>query len=125
MFVGMFVGYQQAELLPPSILISDSNSTTFVRLCTNNTHSTASAITRRCNVDAEQRADFVSLAAAAGAPCHCLVLGLQQQLCLARASARQGHEGGVEGKAAALVVGQMAAQLKKAGRGYRIAPNHH
>jgi hypothetical protein len=43
------------------------------------------------------------------------VLGLQQQLCLARAAARQGHEGGVEGKAAARVVNQMAGQLKKAG----------
>jgi hypothetical protein len=76
-----------------------------------------SAMPYRCNVDAEQRADFVSLAAAAGAPCHCLVLGLQQQLCLARATARQGHEGGVQGKTAARVVGQMAAQLKKAGKG--------
>lgn len=62
-----------------------------------------------------QRADFVALAAAAGAACHCLVLGLPQALCLERAAGRKGHEGGVEGKGAARVVGQMAAQLKKAG----------
>jgi hypothetical protein len=36
----------------------------------------------RCNVDASQRADFLALAAAVGAPVHCLFLNLPIGLCI-------------------------------------------
>jgi hypothetical protein len=36
----------------------------------------------RCNLDASQRSDFVALAAAAGAPAHCLFINLPAPLCV-------------------------------------------
>ncbi|GAQ88162.1 hypothetical protein KFL_004050070 [Klebsormidium nitens] len=51
----------------------------------------------RCNIDRDQRADFVALAKSMRIPVHALFLDLPFQLVVQRAAARVGHEGGVEG----------------------------
>ena len=43
---------------------------------------------------------------------HCVVLQLPQRLCVSRAAARVGHEGGVKPEQAQAVVGRMTAQMR-------------
>jgi hypothetical protein len=69
----------------------------------------------RCNVDTSQRVDFMQLARRMGLRAHAIVLRLPVKLCTARAAQRTDHEGGVQGRGAARVVGQMHSQFVKAG----------
>lgn len=60
----------------------------------------------RCNLEREQRADFVKL----GGPqvdVHALVLDLPAKLCISRSVKRTGHEGNLQGGKAAAVVNRM------------------
>ncbi|PON92185.1 Basic helix-loop-helix transcription factor [Trema orientale] len=60
----------------------------------------------RCNMDREQRAEFVKL----GGPkvvVHALVLDLPARLCISRSVKRTGHEGNLQGGKAAAVVNRM------------------
>lgn len=72
-------------------------------------------ITCRCNFNAEQRRDFVALAGRLQCPVHALVFQLPVDVCVARASQRLDHEGGVEGPGASRVVKMMHGQIIKAG----------
>jgi aprataxin len=65
----------------------------------------------RTNVTAEQRADFLAAARAAGAPAHCVFLDLPAAACAARAAGRAAHEGGVQGPGARRIVGMAARAL--------------
>jgi len=69
----------------------------------------------RCHCDAEQRSSFLLLAHQRAAPAHALVLALPRQVCIARASARTDHPGGVQGAGTARVVNTMANLLGKPG----------
>lgn len=60
----------------------------------------------RCNMDKEQRQDFVKLGGSI-AEVHAVVLDLPAKLCIYRSVLRTGHEGNLEGKNAALVVNRM------------------
>ncbi|KAF4379069.1 hypothetical protein F8388_022156 [Cannabis sativa] len=60
----------------------------------------------RCNLDREQRAEFVKL----GSPkidIHAVVLDLPARLCISRSVKRTGHEGNLQGGRAAAVVNKM------------------
>ncbi|XP_028057459.1 transcription factor bHLH140 [Camellia sinensis] len=73
----------------------------------------------RCNLDREQRADFVKL----GSPqvdVHAVVLDLPAKLCISRSVKRTGHEGNLQGGKAAAVVNRMLQkkELPKLSEGY-------
>lgn len=73
----------------------------------------------RCNLDKEQRADFVKL----GNPevdMHAVVLDLPSQLCISRSVKRSGHEGNLQGGKAAAVVNRMLQkkELPKLSEGF-------
>ncbi|KAM7265451.1 hypothetical protein ACFE04_003134 [Oxalis oulophora] len=76
----------------------------------------------RCNLEKEQRAEFVKL----GGPhvdIHAVVLDLPAQLCISRSVKRTGHEGNLQGGRAAAVVNKMLQkkELPKINEGfYRI-----
>lgn len=77
----------------------------------------------RCNLDREQRADFVKLGASQ-AEMHAVVLDLPAKLCISRSVKRTGHEGNLQGGKAAAVVNRMLQkkELPKLNEGYcRIA----
>ncbi|KAL2484844.1 Transcription factor bHLH [Abeliophyllum distichum] len=60
----------------------------------------------RCNLDREQRVDFLNL----GGPQvekHAVVLHLPAKLCISRSEKRSGHEGNLQGRKAAAVVNRM------------------
>ncbi|CAN0927834.1 Transcription factor bHLH140 [Linum grandiflorum] len=57
----------------------------------------------RCNVDREQRAEFVKLEGAK----HAVVLDLPAKVCISRSVKRTGHEGNLQGGKAAAVVNRM------------------
>ncbi|KAF9597966.1 hypothetical protein IFM89_023451 [Coptis chinensis] len=60
----------------------------------------------RCNIDRQQRAEFVKL----GGPqvdVHAVVLDLPARLCISRSVKRTGHEGNLQGGKAAAVVNRM------------------
>ncbi|PIN19858.1 Polynucleotide kinase 3' phosphatase [Handroanthus impetiginosus] len=73
----------------------------------------------RCNIDREQRADFLKL----GGPQtekHAVVLDLPAKLCISRSVKRTGHEGNLQGGRAAAVVNQMLSkkELPKLSEGF-------
>ncbi|KAI8557053.1 hypothetical protein RHMOL_Rhmol05G0304300 [Rhododendron molle] len=73
----------------------------------------------RCNLDREQRADFVKL----GNPqvdMHAVVLDLPAKLCISRSVKREGHEGNLQGGRAAAVVNRMLQkkELPKLSEGF-------
>lgn len=73
----------------------------------------------RCNLEIEQRADFVKL----GGPqvdVHAVVLDLPAQLCISRSVKRTGHEGNLSGGKAAAVVNKMLQkkELPKLNEGF-------
>ncbi|OWM81694.1 hypothetical protein CDL15_Pgr007732 [Punica granatum] len=78
-----------------------------------------SVIIDRCNLDREQRAEFVKL----GNPqvdVHAVVLDLPAQLCISRSVKRTGHEGNLQGGKAAAVVNRMLQkkELPKLSEGF-------
>lgn len=73
----------------------------------------------RCNIDREQRADFLKL----GGPQtekHAVVLDLPAKLCISRSVKRTGHEGKLQGGKAAAVVNHMVPkkELPKLSEGF-------
>ncbi|XP_059668025.1 transcription factor bHLH140 isoform X2 [Cornus florida] len=73
----------------------------------------------RCNLDQEQRVDFVKL----GGPLvdvHAVVLDLPAKLCISRSVKRTGHEGNLQGGKAAAVVNRMLQkkELPKLSEGF-------
>lgn len=73
----------------------------------------------RCNIDREQRADFMKL----GNPqvdMHAVVLDLPAKLCISRSVKREGHEGKLYGGRAAIVVNRMLQkkELPKLSEGF-------
>ncbi|DBB01055.1 TPA: hypothetical protein ACH3X1_000955 [Trebouxia sp. C0004] len=72
-------------------------------------------IVDRCHQDAQQRSDFIRLAAGLHCEAHAIVLGLPAKVCAGRTAARMDHEGGVQGPSAPRVVHMMHRQLIKAG----------
>ena len=73
----------------------------------------------RCNLDREQRAEFVKL----GTPqveIHAVVLDLPAKLCISRSVKRTGHEGNLQGGKAAAVVNRMLQkkELPKLSEGF-------
>ncbi|KAK3147550.1 hypothetical protein QOZ80_3BG0283800 [Eleusine coracana subsp. coracana] len=66
-----------------------------------------SVIVDRCNLEREQRADFVKLGDTLHAGVHALALELPAKVCISRAVSRTGHEGNLQGGTAALVVNRM------------------
>uniref|UniRef100_A0A7N0VD87 Macro domain-containing protein n=1 Tax=Kalanchoe fedtschenkoi TaxID=63787 RepID=A0A7N0VD87_KALFE len=81
----------------------------------------------RCNLEKEQRTDFVKL----GRPeveVHAVVLDLPAKLCIARSVKRTGHEGNLQGGKAAAVVNRMLQkkELPKLSEGFhRITLCHY
>jgi aprataxin len=61
----------------------------------------------RCNLEREQRADFVKLGSTLHSGVHAVALELPAKVCISRAVSRTGHEGNLQGGAAALVVNRM------------------
>jgi hypothetical protein len=70
-----------------------------------------SCVIDRCNVDTEQRAPFIQLAASLGCQVHCVVLDQPLKLCIQRAQARTDHPSGVMGPAAAGIVSRFRGSL--------------
>ncbi|KAL6987864.1 Carboxylic ester hydrolase [Sarracenia purpurea var. burkii] len=73
----------------------------------------------RCNIDREQRADFVKL----GSPqidVHAVVLDLPAKICISQSVKRVGHEGNLQGGKAAAVVNKMLQkkELPKLSEGF-------
>ncbi|CAA7406259.1 unnamed protein product [Spirodela intermedia] len=60
----------------------------------------------RCNLDREQRAEFVALGGPQ-AELHAVVLNLPARVCISRSVKRSGHEGNLQGGRAAAVVNRM------------------
>ncbi|KAL8114870.1 hypothetical protein AgCh_021638 [Apium graveolens] len=60
----------------------------------------------RCNLEKEQRADFLKLGRSHG-NVHAVVLDLPAKLCISRCAKRTGHEGNLQGGKAAMVVNRM------------------
>ncbi|CAM0872711.1 unnamed protein product [Alopecurus aequalis] len=69
-----------------------------------------SVLIDRCNLEREQRADFVKLGCTVQADVHAVFLDLPAKVCISRSVSRTGHEGNVQGGMAAMVVNRM---LKK------------
>ncbi|KAI3810954.1 hypothetical protein L1987_20643 [Smallanthus sonchifolius] len=61
----------------------------------------------RCNLDKEQRADFIRLKESHQVDVHAVVLDLPAKLCISRSVKRTGHEGNLQGGKAAAVVNRM------------------
>ncbi|KAL3569771.1 hypothetical protein D5086_029661 [Populus alba] len=74
----------------------------------------------RCNLDKEQRSDFVKLDCGAQVDVHAVVLDLPAQLCISRSVKRTGHEGNLQGGKAAAVVNRMLQkkELPKLNEGF-------
>ncbi|KAF8683810.1 hypothetical protein HU200_044745 [Digitaria exilis] len=66
-----------------------------------------SVLIDRCNLEREQRADFVKLGSTLHADVHAIALDLPAKVCISRAVSRKGHEGNLQGGKAALVVNRM------------------
>ncbi|KAJ8551045.1 hypothetical protein K7X08_000415 [Anisodus acutangulus] len=73
----------------------------------------------RCNLDREQRADFVKLVGPEVEK-HAVALDLPAKLCISRSVKRTGHEGNLQGGKAAAVVNRMLQkkELPKLNEGY-------
>lgn len=74
----------------------------------------------RCNLDREQRSDFVNLGSAPQIDVHAIVLDLPAKLCISRSVKRTGHEGNLQGGKAAAVVNRMLQkkELPKLSEGF-------
>ncbi|KAJ6303469.1 hypothetical protein OIU77_017365 [Salix suchowensis] len=74
----------------------------------------------RCNLDKEQRSDFVKLGCGAQVDAHAVVLDLPAKLCISRSIKRTGHEGNLQGGKAAAVVNRMLQkkELPKLNEGF-------
>lgn len=74
----------------------------------------------RCNLDKEQRADFVKLKESYHVDVHAVVLDLPAKLCISRSVKRTGHEGNLQGGKAAAVVNRMLQnkELPKLNEGF-------
>ncbi|XP_071722926.1 transcription factor bHLH140 [Rutidosis leptorrhynchoides] len=74
----------------------------------------------RCNLDKEQRADFVKLKESYQVDVHAVVLDLPAKLCISRSVKRTGHEGNLQGGKAAAVVNRMLQkkELPKLNEGF-------
>ncbi|KAL1549110.1 transcription factor bHLH140 [Salvia divinorum] len=78
-----------------------------------------SVLIDRCNIDKEQRADFLKLGGSETEK-HAVVLDLPNSLCISRSVKRSGHEGKLQGGRAAQVVNHMAPkkELPKLSEGF-------
>lgn len=63
-----------------------------------------SVLIDRCNIDVEQRKEFLLLAKERGIEAHALVINLPLSVCIQRASQRIEHEGGLQGSGVGGVV---------------------
>ncbi|KAJ4845470.1 hypothetical protein Tsubulata_033911 [Turnera subulata] len=74
----------------------------------------------RCNLEREQRAEFVKLGGPAQVDVHSVVLDLPAQLCISRSVKRTRHEGNLQGGRAAAVVNKMLQkkELPKLNEGF-------
>ncbi|VFQ71192.1 unnamed protein product [Cuscuta campestris] len=61
----------------------------------------------RCNLDREQRADFMKLGGHSTVEKHAVVLDLPAKVCISRSVKRTGHEGNLQGGKSAAVVNRM------------------
>lgn len=82
-----------------------------------------SVLIDRCNLDREQRADFLQL----GVPkveLHTVVLDFSAQICISRSVKRTGHDGNLQGGKAAAVVNRMLQnkELPKLTEGFSRIP---
>lgn len=68
----------------------------------------SSVVIDRCNIDRQQRVEFLELCRQAGAEAHALVLNLPVRVCIERAMQRVGHEGGLQGTGVGPVVHRFA-----------------
>ncbi|CAN6295455.1 unnamed protein product [Urochloa humidicola] len=66
-----------------------------------------SVLIDRCNLEREQRADFVKLGSTLHVDVHAVALHLPAKVCISRAVSRKDHEGNLQGGKAALVVNRM------------------
>lgn len=66
-----------------------------------------SVLIDRCNLEHEQRADFVKLGSTVHSDVHTVVLDLPAKVCISRSVNRTGHEGTLQGGKAAMVVNRM------------------
>ncbi|GAB4857357.1 hypothetical protein Ancab_015265 [Ancistrocladus abbreviatus] len=73
----------------------------------------------RCNLDREQRTEFLKLGTS-GLEVHAVVLDLPAQICISRSVKRTGHEGNLQGGKAAAVVNRMLQkkELPKISEGF-------
>lgn len=74
----------------------------------------------RCNLDREQRSDFIKLGGGLEIDVHAVVLDLPAKLCISRSVKRTGHEGNLQGGKAAAVVNRMLKhkELPKLSEGF-------
>ncbi|CAK8569770.1 unnamed protein product [Lathyrus sativus] len=74
----------------------------------------------RCNLNREQRSDFVKLQGEIQIDMHAVVLDLPAKLCISRSVKRSGHEGNLQGGKAAAVVNRMlqSKELPKLSEGF-------
>lgn len=74
----------------------------------------------RCNLDREQRVDFVKLGGSHQIDVHAVVLDLPAKVCISRSVKRSGHEGNLQGGKAAAVVNRMLQkkELPKLNEGF-------
>ncbi|KAJ1416243.1 P-loop containing nucleoside triphosphate hydrolase [Sesbania bispinosa] len=74
----------------------------------------------RCNLDREQRSDFLKLGDGPQIDIHAVVLDLPAKLCISRSVKRTGHEGNLQGGKAAAVVNRMLQkkELPKLSEGF-------
>jgi len=74
----------------------------------------------RCNLDREQRSEFIKLGDGPQIDVHAVVLDLPAKLCISRSVKRTGHEGNLQGGKAAAVVNRMLQhkELPKLSEGF-------
>lgn len=74
----------------------------------------------RCNLDKEQRSEFIKLGGGTQIDVHAVVLDLPAKLCISRSVKRTGHEGNLQGGKAAAVVNRMLQnkELPKLSEGF-------
>ncbi|KAK2452284.1 transcription factor bHLH140 [Trifolium repens] len=74
----------------------------------------------RCNLNREQRSDFIKLRGETQIDMHAVVLDLPAKLCISRSVKRSGHEGNLQGGKAAAVVNRMLQnkELPKLSEGF-------
>jgi aprataxin len=90
-----------------------------LKMATDSLREGKSVFIDRCNLDREQRSEFIKL----GGPefeVHAVVLELPAQVCISRSVKRTGHEGNLQGGRAAAVVNKMlqSKELPKVNEGF-------